>query len=75
MDRRLLQEIWEWHSGKICGALIGFAVGILVITFGFWRTIFVLLCAGVGYIIGKRIDAKEDFMEIIDRFLPPGYHR
>lgn len=75
MDPRMLQEIWQQHSGKILGVAFGFALGVLVITFGLFRTIFVLLCAGTGYVIGKRIDEKEDIMDIIDKLLPPGYHR
>ncbi|MBP2653005.1 MAG: hypothetical protein H6Q73_574 [Firmicutes bacterium] len=75
MDRKVLEEIWQQHSGKIIGGFLGFALGILIICFGFFRTIFVLICVIAGYVIGKRIDEKEDIMEILDRLLPPGYHR
>ncbi|SDF09959.1 DUF2273 domain-containing protein [Sporolituus thermophilus] len=75
MHQKLLQEIWQQHSGKILGAAIGFLLGIFIITFGFIRTIFVLLCVIGGYVVGKRIDEKEDIMDILDKLLPPGYHR
>jgi uncharacterized membrane protein len=75
MDRELLEEIWQHHSGKIVGGAIGFILGVLVITFGFFQTLFVLLCVIAGYIVGKRIDEKEDIMDILDKLLPPGYHR
>ncbi len=75
MDRQLLEEIWQHHSGKIVGVAIGFILGVLVITFGFFQTLFVLLCVIAGYIVGKRIDEKEDIMDILDKLLPPGYHR
>ncbi|CUH94297.1 hypothetical protein P22_0363 [Propionispora sp. 2/2-37] len=75
MNSKLIQEIWQNHNGKITGAVIGLFIGIFIITFGFFRTFFVLLCMVAGYIIGKRIDEKEDIMDILEKMLPPGYHR
>lgn len=75
MNPKLMQEIWQNHNGKIVGAVIGLFIGIFIITFGFFRTFFVLLCMVAGYIIGKRIDEKEDIMDILEKMLPPGYHR
>lgn len=75
MDTKFWEEIWQRHSGKIIGAFIGLVAGILIIVFGFFRTVFVLFCMTAGYVIGKRIDEKEDIMDILDRLLPPGYYR
>ncbi|MGL5514243.1 MAG: DUF2273 domain-containing protein [Sporomusa sp.] len=75
MNSKLLEEIWQHHRGKLLGMLIGLVFGILVLTFGFFRTLFVVLCAFAGYVVGKRIDQKEDIMEILDKLLPPGYNR
>lgn len=75
MDTKLLQEIWQHHSGKISGITIGFLVAIFIIIFGFFHTLFVMFCMIAGYVIGKRIDEKEDIMDILDKILPPGYHR
>ena len=75
MNSKLLEEIWQNHSGKLLGVLLGFLFGILVITFGFFRTLFVVFCVVAGYVVGKRIDQKEDIMEILDKLLPPGYNR
>ena len=75
MDPLLFQEIWRAHSGKIMGVLIGFVLGLLILAIGFFQAQFVLICMIVGYVIGKRIDDKEDLMEILDKLLPPGTHR
>ncbi|WP_236614588.1 DUF2273 domain-containing protein [Sporomusa ovata] len=75
LNSKLLEEIWQQHSGKLLGVVFGFVFGILVLSFGFFRTLFVVLCAVVGYIVGKRIDQKEDILEILDKLLPPGYNR
>ena len=75
MDTKFLQELWAQHSGKIIGLTAGFVIGVLILLFGFFRTLFVLLCMIAGYIVGKRIDEKEDIMDILEKLLPPGYHR
>jgi len=75
MERKLFEEIWQQHSGKIIGISIGFTLGVLIISFGFFRTLFIMLCVVAGFVIGKRIDEKEDIMDILDKLLPPGYHR
>lgn len=71
----LLAGIWQSHSGKISGMLIGMLLGIFILLFGFFHTMFVMLCMIFGYIVGKRIDEKEDIMDILGKLLPPGYYR
>lgn len=74
-DPALLKQIWHSHGGKISGLLIGFFVGMLIIAIGFFQALFVFICMVVGYVVGKRIDEKEDLLDIIDKLLPPGTHR
>ena len=73
MDQRLLQELWKYHSGKIVGGILGFLLGLFILMLGFFQTLFLLFCIMAGYIIGKRIDEKEDLADILDKLLPPGY--
>ena len=75
MDSELLTEMWKRHSGKISGLVIGSFIAIFIIAFGFFPTMFVMFCMISGYIVGKRIDEKEDSMDILGKLLPPGYHR
>ena len=75
MNSELVVEIWRQHSGKLTGLVIGMFVGIFILVFGFFHTIFVMLCMIFGYIVGKRIDEKEDIMDIVGKLLPPGYYR
>ena len=75
MDPILFQEIWRAHSGKIIGVSIGFFLGLMILAIGFFQALFVLFCMVVGYFVGKRIDDKEDLMEILDKLLPPGTPR
>lgn len=75
MDPFLLQEIWRVNSGKIIGVSMGFVLGMLILVIGFFQALFIFFCMIIGYVIGKRIDDKEDLMEILDKLLPPGTHR
>lgn len=75
MNSGLLTEMWQQHSGKITGLVFGMLVGIFILIFGFFRTMFVMLCMISGYIVGKRIDEKEDIMDILGKLLPPGHYR
>ncbi len=72
MNYELLAEIWQNHSGKIIGIISGMLMGIFILVFGFFHTMFVMFCMIVGYVVGKRIDEKEDIMDILGKILPPG---
>ena len=75
MNYEFLGEFLKQHSGKIAGILIGMFVGIFILVFGFFHTMFVMFCMISGYIVGRRIDQKEDIMDILGKLLPPGYYR
>jgi len=47
-------------------------MGIVILVFGFFKALFVILCVVIGYYIGKIVDNKESIREILDRILPPG---
>ena len=62
----LLQDQWEHHRGRTAGLLVGTLFGVLVLLFGFWHIVFILLCAGVGMYIGLRIERRGGLAELID---------
>lgn len=65
-------EIWQKNRGKIIGALLGIIFAVIILLFGFFKALFVILCAIIGYYIGKIADNKESIREFLDRILPPG---
>jgi uncharacterized membrane protein len=67
--------LWQTHRGRIVGALAGLAAGVLFLTLGFFRTLFLVVLVTVGYMLGGKIDNKEDLLDLLDRILPPGYHK
>ncbi len=60
MFEKLLQYIFTEHRGKAIGVILGLVASILFITYGFWRTIFIIVCIALGYFIGKKLDDHTD---------------
>lgn len=75
MNLKMLENLWQDHSGKTVGAALGMIVGILIIIFGLFNTLFIVACGILGYIVGKRVDEEESIVEMIDRLLPFHYRR
>ena len=71
-----LFEKLKTHNSALIGALTGLTLGLFLILFGFWGTLFILILTGAGYYIGKKFFSnKEDLKELLDRILPPGRFR
>ncbi|HUW64312.1 MAG TPA: DUF2273 domain-containing protein [Spirochaetia bacterium] len=67
MDRST-EEFFGRHRGKVVGVVLGLLFGLLLVTWGFFKTVFVALCVVLGYLIGKRLDDHFDFRDILNRF-------
>ncbi len=61
MWENLFRIIFEQHRGKAIGILLGLLASILFISYGFWRTIFIIVCIALGFFIGKKIDENKNF--------------
>jgi uncharacterized membrane protein len=59
LDKVLVYILTE-HRGKTIGVTLGLLASILFISFGFWRTIFIVFCIFAGYQIGKKLDENTD---------------
>ncbi len=60
MWENILSELLVKHRGKTIGIALGLTASILFVSFGFWKTIFIIICIGVGYLLGKSIDDEKD---------------
>jgi uncharacterized membrane protein len=64
------------HNIAVISALSAFFLGLLLILFGFWKTLFLILITLVGYYFGKKfLSNKEELKKLLDRILPPGRFR
>lgn len=76
MNMGSFMDFYNSHKGGVNGALIGLLIGVSILLFGFFRMLFIALCIGIGYYIGKRLnDDKEYIRNLLDRVLPPGTYR
>ncbi|MGE5449919.1 MAG: DUF2273 domain-containing protein [Methanomassiliicoccales archaeon] len=58
---KLVLYILQEHRGKLLGVLLGLLVAILFVTLGFLKTMFIVLCIVVGFLLGKAIDEQKSF--------------
>jgi len=63
---KFLAELWRNHRGKIIGILLGFLFALFVVSFNFWKAIFITLCICIGFYIGKKIDNKVDIKKSVE---------
>lgn len=57
-------------KGLITGIGLGFLVGVLILSIGFFRTLFLAICIGVGILFGTRNRFRKKLFEILDKILP-----
>lgn len=75
-----LKNLATNHRFKTIGALSGLLFAILVMRYGVFWTLFIFLCVGLGYWIGKRLDEgiehmPSDLTDWVERFLAKGNRR
>lgn len=75
MVKRLLEECWNQHRGKMLGTLFGLLLGVLYLWVGFWRMLVVALLVMVGFYLGKKVDEKENLRDALARILPDHFFR
>ena len=65
----IINFIGEWinkNPGKATGAFLGFFLGIILFTFGFLKTIIIVLLILIGYFIGK---SRDEHISLINQIL------
>lgn len=67
MLEKIVLYLMEEHRGKTIGILLGLIASILFIAYGFWRTIFIIVCILLGYFIGREIDQNKNWDQWIQQ--------
>lgn len=71
MWQEILRKIIETSRWRVICSAVGLIVGVLFILLGFFRAVFLLLCIGLGFYIGNKMDDGEDLVDLLDNLLPP----
>lgn len=58
--RRFFPDALRPYAGRITLTAIGFAIAVLFMTLGFWRTILLVILTAIGFFIGMWIDGRID---------------
>lgn len=64
------------HCGRTIGIVAGFIIAISVLLIGFFSTLFIIICVGLGLFIGNKIDKGDsefwdNLIYRLQRLLPP----
>ncbi len=57
-------------KGLFTGIGIGLSVGILILSIGFFSTLFLAICIGIGAFFGTQNRFKRKLFEMLDKILP-----
>lgn len=66
-----LDGVLTWinnNRGKFIGGVIGFITSILIISIGLFKTLFIIMCTIVGYVLGSYNISVEDIKRTILNF-------
>lgn len=75
MLKTILEDLWYENKHALIFCVIGLIIGIMFLTMGFFRTVFLLLLVSIGGFIGHQMDNNENIMDILDRILPENYRK
>lgn len=75
MLKTILEDLWYENKHALILGIIGLIIGIMFLTMGFFKTVFLLLLISVGGFIGRQMDNNENIMDILDRILPENYRK
>ncbi len=70
------ESIWYWvqnNMGKIIGLFIALVFSLLIIHYGFLKTVFVLFCCFIGIYLGKTIDDQGNIRDKLKDFFRKNY--
>ena len=74
-----IKSLFETHTNRKIGFMLGVIFGAAVLTFGMFPTLFALFCGVVGLYIGSRFDDGDDLvsrtLKALEKVLPERFQR
>ncbi len=72
---KLFDMIKDRNAGLVGGG-VAFLLALLLVIFGFLKTLFIIFMTLVGYFLGvKLFSDKEKMKDFMDKLIPPGRFR
>ena len=68
-----MNGFWQFvkeHRKVIIGVTIGIVAAVLMLTIGFWATLLIGVCAGLGAFFACKSEVKSAIIRWFDKILP-----
>ena len=76
MLKERFTTLYNLRSGEVTGTLFGAGVAVLILLFGLFRMIFIVICAGIGCYVGSKLSKDKNYVRnLLDKILPPGTYK
>ena len=77
--KKFVVDFFEERRMRKIGFCFGIFLGVVILIFGFWNTLFAFCCGVVGLYIGSKFDKGDDLIQetlkLIERVLPEKIQR
>lgn len=61
--KKLAMQAFETYPNRKKGFISGVIVGMAILVFGFWNTLFAFFCGIIGLYIGSKFDKGDDLVD------------
>ncbi len=77
--KKFFSAFFETHRTRKIGFVIGIIFGIAILIFGFFNTVFAMICGLIGLYIGAKFDNGDELIDEtlrkLNRILPDKFQR
>ncbi len=63
------RAFWEARNRSTRGFAIGVVLGAIILVLGFWQTIFLLFCGGIGVFFSAKEGLAKDIVARVERIV------
>ena len=67
-NRTTIAELWRQHKWAVVLALLGLVFALFVISYGFFKALFIYICVALGIFIGIHLDRRVDVKTKVEDF-------
>lgn len=72
--KKYAAAFFETHRTRKIGFVVGLVIGIAILVFGFFNTLFAFICGIIGLYVGAKFDNGDDLIDEtlhnLDKILP-----
>ncbi len=68
LNKTTIAELWRQHKWAIILALLGLIFALFVISYGFFKALFIYICVALGIMVGVYLDRRVDVKTKVEDF-------